>query len=332
MDMFPGAAAFLRGIPVPHFRFRVSVSALGLLGLCGLLAPTAHAAGVSAFQARSWKISNSKSIPYRLFIPKNREAGKKYPVMLALHGAGERGTDNTAPLNQGFLNFWADDSIQKTDPCFVVVPQCPLNEQWVICPPPWDNYDFTKSPITDNMKAVMAILDSLEKEFPVDTEREYVSGMSMGGQGTWYALMAFPERWAAGVPICGSSDPAMARALDKVNIWTFHAADDPTVGVRNTQATVAAIRAVGGSRLKYTEYPASLHYGHESWKPAGRDPQLHRWVFAQTRAQATALLPSRPDELRTNRSSGAAGVLIVDPLGRVRLRANHPVPLFFRRF
>lgn len=268
-------------------------AAAATLCLSVALARHAGAASVADFQARSWKISASKSIPYRLFVPKGLVAGRKYPIMLALHGAGERGADNVSQLNHAFSNFWADDSIQKANPCFVVAPQCPLNEQWVVSPPPWDNYDFTKAPITDNLKAVMAIMDALEREFPIDTDREYVSGMSMGGQGTWYTVMAFPDRFAAAVPVCGSSDPARAASLDPLPIWTFHAADDNVVAPKNTRAMVAAIRAVGGSRLRYTEYPASLRYGHESWKPAGRDPELHRWVFAQSRTPAT-FIPTSP--------------------------------------
>jgi predicted peptidase len=301
------------------------------LFLAGAWAPWARAAGPSAYEARAWKISASKSIPYRLFIPRNRVPGRKYPVMLTLHGAGERGTDNVSQLNHAFSNMWADDSIQKDDPCFVVSPQCPPDQQWVDVPPPWDNYDFARMPINDNLKAVMAILDSLEREFPIDRDREYLSGMSMGGQGTWYALMAFPDRWAAAVPVCGSSDPAQAKVLDGIDIWTFHAADDPIVSVRNTQATVKAIRAIGGARLKYTEYPASLRYGHESWKPAGKDPEMHRWVFSHARSGATALrMPRSPRSLKAP-VPGADGLAAgVDALGRLRLRVAPAIPLFAR--
>ncbi|MDB5049240.1 MAG: Phospholipase/Carboxylesterase [Fibrobacteres bacterium] len=245
--------------------------------------------------------------------------------MLALHGAGEKGTNNTSPLNQAFLNMWADDSIQKDNPCFVVVPQCPLNGQWVTSPPPWNNYDFAKTPVTDNLKAVMDILDSLEREFPIDLDREYVAGMSMGGAGTWYCIMMRPDRFAAAVPVCGENDPNQAKVLDGVNIWTFHEVDDPTVSVNNTREMVKAIRAVGGSRLKYTEYPANMGYGHESWKPAGKDPELHRWVFSKVRAQATAIRPLYP-----RRYPGSLPALSVDGLGRLRLHGDAPVPRFLR--
>ena len=267
------------------------------------------AADVSSYAARAWKVSAYKAIPYRLFIPKNRTAGRKYPLMLALHGAGERGNDNSSQLNHQFSNFWADDSVQRDNPAFVVAPQCPANEDWnataILA-----NYDFTKTPLTENLRAVMDILDSLEKEFPIDKDREYISGMSMGGAATWYALMAFPTRFAAAVPVCGRGDPGQAANLDKINIWTFHAVDDPTMPIKTTRDLVKAIQAVGGTRVKYTEYPASLGYGHESWKPAARDPAMHRWVFAQVRAQATVIrrLPqARP---------GARTIRMVDGLGR----------------
>lgn len=284
-----------------------------LIGLCGYSMPNAQ--GAASFESRSWKINPSKSIPYRLFVPKNRVAGRKYPVMLALHGAGERGSNNTSQLNHAFTTLWADDSIQRENPCFVVAPQCPLNEQWVVSPPPWDNYDFTRNPITDNLKAVMSILDTLEKEFPIDKDREYISGMSMGGQGTWYALMAFPARFAAAVPVCGSSDPAQAPNLDRIPIWTFHALDDNVVFPRTTQATVRAIRAIGGTRLKYTEYAANLGIGHESWKPAGRDPALHRWVFSKVRESSTVVRPLRARIIPSILNASKA-----DLLGRCRAR------------
>jgi predicted peptidase len=280
----------------------------------------ARAAAVSDFQARSYKVSAAKSIPYRLFVPKNYSAGKKYPVMLALHGGGERGNNNTSQLLHVFTNFWADDSIQKDNPCFVVAPQCPLNEVWVASAT-FGNYDFTKTPITDNLQAAMNILDSLEKEFSIDRDREYVSGMSLGGAGTWYSITKFPDRFAAAVPVCGGGDPNQAKVLDRVPIWTFHEVDDPTVPVHYTQDLVKAIRAVGGKNLTYTEYPASMGFGHESWKPAAKDPALHRWVFQQVRATTSAITLRQAKGARLAASSNASAtpVLRIDGLGRIRM-------------
>lgn len=282
------------------------------------------AAAVSDFQARTFRISNSKSIPYRLFVPKNYSAGKKYPIMLALHGGGERGSDNTSQLTHEFTTFWANDSIQSANPCFVVAPQCPPAPQSWVVSTTFGDYDFDKTPITDNLQAVSDLLDSLGREFNLDADRTYVSGMSMGGAGTWYMITKYPGRFAAAIPVCGGGDTSKADIFNKVPIWTFHEIDDPTVPVHFTRDLVKAIQARGGSRLKYTEYPASMGFGHESWKPAAKDPQLHRWLFQQVRPAAAAIAP-KPARLRSNPAMDFMGAnlfrentLILDGLGRVR--------------
>lgn len=277
-----------------------------------LAAASSARAAAPVFQARSWKVSATKSLPYRLFVPDFYDKDRAYPIVVALHGAGERGSNNTSQLNHAFTTMWADDSIQKANPCFVLAPQCPANQWWVVSKT-FGDYKFGETPITDNLKAVFDILDALEKEFHIDATREYLTGLSMGGAGTWYGLAHQPERFAAAVPVCGGGDTAKAPVFDRIPIWTFHAVDDPTVDVRFTRHLAASIRAVGGSRFKYTEYPANLGYGHESWKPAGKDPELHRWLFRQARPAPTAIRLGKP-------SPKAPAVLAIDALGRVRLR------------
>jgi predicted peptidase len=276
-------------------------------------------ATVADFQARTYRISNSKSLPYRLFIPKNYQASKKYPLMLCLHGAGERGQ-----LTHEFTTFWANDSIQTGNPTFVIAPQCPpAPASWVVSAT-FGDYDFDKTPITDNLQAVSDILDSLGREFNLDADRIYISGMSMGGAGTWYMITKYPGRFAAAIPVCGGGDTAKADILNKIPIWTFHEIDDPTVPVHFTRDLVKAIQARGGTKLKYTEYPASMGFGHESWKPAAKDPELHRWLFQQVRPAAVAMAP-KPARLRSNPAMDFMGAnffrentLILDGLGRVR--------------
>jgi predicted peptidase len=301
-----------------------SVPTLALIIILPLLSMQAQAASVSDYQARSYRISSKKTIPYRLFIPKNYQASKKYPLMLSLHGAGERGTNNTSQLNHEFTNFWANDSIQKDNPCFVVAPQCPPDPEWWVKSATFGNYDFDKTPITDNLQAVSDILDSLGREFNLDPDRIYISGMSMGGAGTWYMITKYPGRFAAAVPVCGGADTSKADIFDKIPIWTFHEADDPTVPVHFTRDLAKAIRARGGEKFKYTEYPASMGFGHESWKPAAKDPQMHRWVFQQVRPGAVTL--ARPERgaapVAIGSVSDAKTVLSVDALGRLHLRSK----------
>jgi predicted peptidase len=257
---------------------------------------------VKDFQARSQKMGANKSIVYRLFVPKNYSPSKKYPLMLTLHGAGERGSDDSSQLFHYFNKEWAGDSVQVLHPCFVAAPQCPLDSQWVNTP--WANgsYDMDKVPISGPMQAVAGILDSLEKEFNIDPDRVYVSGLSMGGYGTWYLIAKFPGRFAAAVPVCGAGDPKKAAVIGKLPIWAFHAEDDAVVPVAGSRDMVKALQAIGGSP-KYTEYPKAMGINHFSWVPASKSAELITWVFQQARPASTAipvrerygLAPSRPD-------------------------------------
>lgn len=295
----------------------------------GVLASPASAQSVTDFQSRSYRISATKSLPYRLFIPKGYQPGRKYPVMLTLHGAGERGSDNIAQLAHDFNKRWAADSVQTPYPHFVVAPQCSVNNQWVDVPWSAGSYDQSKKTISDELLAAVGILDSLFREFSLDPDRQYVSGLSMGGFGTWDLITRYPGRFAAAVPVCGGGDPRRAAAIAKLPIWTFHAADDNVVPVSGTREMVAALKAAGGSP-KYDEYPANLAIGHASWTPAGRTPGLTAWVFAQSR-QTTGLggAAAHPAEAgpAADRkahdgamwfSPGVPGTGLVDGLGRIQ--------------
>ncbi|MDQ3001018.1 MAG: alpha/beta hydrolase-fold protein [Fibrobacterota bacterium] len=216
------------------------------------------------FEARTHKISSSQSLPYRLFKPKGYSPANKYAIMVTLHGAGERGTDDSLQLKFQFGLMWADSVNQAIRPCFVLAPQCPPDpHRWVNRP--WDSgtYDFSKVPISTSLEAVMNILDSLGREFSLDTDRFYVSGMSMGGYGSWYLLMKYPTKFAAAVPVCGGADPKTASSLKGTPIWAFHSADDGVVPVSGSRDIINQIQAEGGNP-KYTEYPASLNYGHNA--------------------------------------------------------------------
>lgn len=286
------------------------------------------AVGVNDFQARSYKNAAGKALPYRLFVPKNYQATKKYPLMLALHGGGERGTDNVSQLHWGFTTMWAEDSLQKDNPCFLLAPQCPAGSEYWVVSATFGNYDLDKTPITWELQSVLDIMDSLAKEFPIDADRVYVSGMSRGGAGTWYLVSKFPERFAAAIPVAGGGDPKKAPLLTKLPIWAFHEADDPTVPVHYTRDLVDAIHAAGGTRIKYTEYPASLGLGHESWIAAGNTPELPKWLFQQSRAAATVISAQAPDRFKNGKEAFLDPSLPVlglaaDAMGRMRINNDH---------
>ena len=229
------------------------------------------------FEKRKFQPREGATLLYRFLKPAKVEAGKTYPLVLFLHGAGERGDDNTKPLVHGVKTFATPEFLAKF-PCFVVVPQCPENTKWA-------DIDWTTNKVvipeqeSPAAKLVMQCLDGLEKEFPIDTNREYVTGLSMGGFGTWDAISRHPQRFAAAVPVCGGCDLSQAKKIAHIPIWTFHGAKDQVVKVERTREIVEALKAAG-AQPKYTEYP---EVGHDSWNGAYKHQAMYDWLFAQKR-------------------------------------------------
>ena len=245
-----------------------------LLLLASILLPLCCLAD-EPFEVRIYKGSDGASLRYRLLRPESTAAGVKYPVVLFLHGAGERGEDNAAQLKH-CVSIFTQPPVRAKYPCYVVVPQVPTGQLWA-------DIDWTKTEAvmpadpTPSMRNTLEALAELEKEFPIDSERRYISGISMGGYGTWDALCRKPDHWAAAVPICGGGDPAMIARAAKVPIWVFHGDADRAVAVAHSRRMVAALRAAGGSPL-YSEY---ARVDHNSWTPAYQEPDLLPWLFAQ---------------------------------------------------
>jgi predicted esterase len=229
------------------------------------------------------------TLPYRLFIPANYSPSQKYPLVLALHGAGERGTNNTSQIMKGEMaTSWADPVNQAKYPCFVVAPQCPTNEYW------------GNDPI---VAADIDLMDSLIREFTIDTNRLYITGLSMGGFGTWDMITRFPNRFAAAIPMSGGGNPALVPNIANTPIWNFHGAQDPTVPVGYSRDMIEALKGIGRTvvythchnndcsglpdstiamyvkshaDLFYTEY----QYGeHGIWDESYDYPLLFPWVF-----------------------------------------------------
>jgi predicted peptidase len=237
-------------------------------------------------------------LPYRIYVPRNLPPGKKVPLVLFLHGAGGRGNDNLHQLtDQSAPLVFAQPENQARWPLFMVAPQCPLDQQWVAMPwgTPTGKGQRPAQP-TWPMAAAMALIDQLQKQYPaVDGKQLYVTGMSMGGYGTYDAAARHPGKWRAAVPICGGYDETQVAPLVSLPLWAFHAADDPAVPVARTREIIAAIKALGG-HPRYTEYPASAHYGHMSWIPAYADPTLLPWMFGPPASKDSNKTPEkRPD-------------------------------------
>jgi len=215
---------------------------------------------------------------YRLLRPAVVDAGKRYPLVLFLHGAGERGSDNKKQLR--YLPSWlAEPELRRSHPCFVVAPQCRDGKLWSDCD--WsDEKSVPQKPEpTVDLAAAVAAIDEVLKAEPVDPDRVYLTGLSMGGYGSWDLAARMPERFAAVVPICGGGDEATAVTLAKLPIWCFHGADDDVVPAARSRSMVEAVKAAGGS-VRYTEFEGVKH---DSWTPAYRDPATLEWLFRQRR-------------------------------------------------
>jgi len=215
---------------------------------------------------------------YRLLRPATLKPGPQYPLVLFLHGAGERGDDNEKQL--AYLPTWlAEEANRRTYPCFVLAPQCRTDHRWVEID--WSDKKSLpqKTEMTVDMSAAVAALDAVLQDEQVDPGRVYLTGISMGGYGSWDLAARMPERFAAVIPICGGGDEATAPKLKGLPIWCFHGDADEAVPVERSRTMVAAVKAAGGT-VQYTEYAG---VGHDSWTPAYRDPATLDWLFRQRR-------------------------------------------------
>jgi predicted peptidase len=254
---------------------------LALLLCCFSFA--AFAQDNTAYQ-KKWFIKGTDTLPFRILYPINYDAKKHYPLVLFLHGAGERGTNNEAQLVHGSKLF-ADSAARVRYPAIVVFPQCPYTDFWArirLVTPAKDSTPHQIEYLTDAPGRAMAmvnlLLDSLAAEKTVDNKRIYVGGLSMGGMGTFEILWRRPGFFAAAFPICGGGNVDKAATYaDKFPAWIFHGAKDPVVDVNDSRKMYAALKAAGAN-AKYTEYPNAKH---DSWNNAFAEPELLQWLFSQ---------------------------------------------------
>ena len=231
-----------------------------LLLSCLVVAKPARAA--DEFEARVFQGEGGEKLAYRLLKPANYDPSRQYPLVVFLHGAGERGTDNAAQLKHVAWIFVTAENRAKF-PCFVLAPQCPASEQWVNVPWGAERHRTPEQP-SRPMWQTMRLIGELEKEFRIDPARRYAIGLSMGGFGVWDALARYPDEFAAGVPICGGGDETRAAAVAKTPVWAFHGDKDTVVKTSRSRNMVDALQKAG-AKPKYTEYPG---VGHDAWSRA----------------------------------------------------------------
>ncbi len=222
---------------------------------------------------------NGATLPYRLLRPLDTSPSQRVPMVVFLHGAGERGIDNDKQLVHGMADFASVDVRQKY-PCFVIAPQCPEDDQWVATPWSADAHTMPKTP-TKSLQLTLELISQLQSEFPIDKQRIYITGLSMGGFGVWDALQRHPDLFAAAVPICGGGDNALADKIAHIPIWAFHGEADTAVKPLRSRDMIAALQAAGGMP-RYTEYPG---VGHNSWAPTYANRDMFAWLFAQKRVE-----------------------------------------------
>jgi predicted peptidase len=216
------------------------------------------------------------ALPYRIYLPPDLKPGEKVPLVLFFHGAGERGSDNVLQLHHGIPSLL--DYVRKTGtPALIIAPQCPVGMQWVNVPWGGDSHDMPKEP-SKPMHAALELLQQSIRDLPADPQRIYVTGISMGGFGTWDLIQREPGLFAAALPICGGGDTDKASKLKNLPIWAFHGDQDTTVKTQRSRDMVEAVKKKGSTVIQYTEYPG---VAHNSWTQTYANDEVLKWLFEQ---------------------------------------------------
>jgi predicted peptidase len=244
-----------------------------------LSAASLFAQGAEALTAaETFKTSDGETLKYRLHMPEALAAGAKVPLILFLHGAGERGDDNARQLKHGVADLIRFS--QTNGQAVVLAPQCPTGQQWVNVN--WNalSHSMPSMPSAP-MKLALLLLQEKLASLPVDPSRIYVTGISMGGYGAWDIVQRKPELFAAAIPICGGGDTRLATEIKRVPLWVFHGDQDGAVPVSRSRDMVNALKA-SDANVQYREYPGA---GHDVWTRTYADTTVLTWLFAQRKTR-----------------------------------------------
>lgn len=231
---------------------------------------------------KKYFVAAGDTMPYRLLLPENFNPKKAYPLILFLHGAGERGSDNEKQLVHGGKLF-LKDSIRKNYPAIVLFPQCMANSYWSNVAFQFDStgkrlaFLFkTDSAPTKAMQMAIELIKSMMSEFTIQKNKIYVGGLSMGGMGTFEIVRRMPGTFAAAFAICGGANPESAPAIKNTAWWIFHGLKDDVVNPKYSIGMANALKAAGADIL-LTLYPNA---NHNSWDSAFAEPGLLAWLWA----------------------------------------------------
>jgi predicted peptidase len=245
----------------------------------GLTLAVSSFAGEKEFAEHVYTDRDGTTMPYRLLVPEDYDKGKKYPLVFILHGWGERGTDNQAPV-KAFGAAFLKAETRKKFACFVLLPQA--KGSW-IAHPKFEKPIPLEPTATASLQLAIKILDQVQKTERVDRDRIYLMGYSNGACGVWELLERTPRRWAAAAPMAGAGDPKHVAGAKGVPIWAFHGADDATIPLERMKELMSALQSAHGSAM-YTIVPKGQHY--DARVKGLAEPNLFPWMFAQQRGKA----------------------------------------------
>lgn len=241
---------------------RTTIILLGIISVISTIPVRSEEPAAGKQVEQELKVGKDKAVPYLLYLPKDYDTKPgKWPLMLFLHGRGE----SSGPLS--LVKAWGPPRLVERGeslPYVVVSPQCPAAESW-------------GQP--GQQAALLQLLDHVAKNYKVDEDRVYLTGLSMGGYGSWRLAADHPERFAAVIPICGGGKPEDANKLKGLPIWVFHGTADSAVPFQRSVEMVDAIKKAGGTTIQFTTLEG---IGHNSWSAAYATPDLYQWLGKQT--------------------------------------------------
>lgn len=231
------------------------------------------------FVPETFELRGYGQLPYNVFFPKDYNGKKEYPLIFFLHGAGERGNNNQSQLKY-IAPILSSEETQIKFPAILVFPQCPVNDYWASVDRSNDNWNFSidDRPTAAGLKAEKLLTHIIES-YKVDQNKIYVSGLSMGGFGTYSILNRMPEKVTAAIAICGGIKAESASHFKDVPLQIFHGSDDKVVPVSLSRDLAKQLESLKAP-FKYTEYSGM---GHDIWTQVYQDPNTLEWLFSQSK-------------------------------------------------
>jgi len=225
-----------------------------------------------------WKDQNNNTLNYRLLEPDNIQKDRKHPILFFLHGADGRGSNNEGQLKDaGSISAFSKQNISSKYNSYILAPQVSNDKKWVDVE--WNTMEHNMPKISKTMNMAFKILDKVIDTNPIDINRVYVLGLSMGGFGVWDALQRRPHFFAAGVPICGGGDVSKSKIISHIPIWAWHGVKDDVIHVNRSRDMYQSLKK-HNSNIKYSEIK---NRGHDVWLDAWDSKELWDWIYRQNR-------------------------------------------------